>query len=105
MARRRGRKNKRGTGHSTSILTALFASAPALFLLTNTPSGSGASPLGNLLGGGGNWQSIQNAGWALAQNVMQNWVAILILLAIVFVAVKVVRKLGAGARITRHLRA
>ena len=90
---------------STSILTALFAVTPALFILTNTPSGASGSPLGNLLGGGGNWQSIQDAGWALAQNVIQNWVAILIILAVVYVAIKVVRKMGHGARITRHLRA
>lgn len=104
MARRRGR-GKRGSAKSTSILTALFAVTPALFILTNTPAGASGSPLGNLLGGGGNWQSIQNAGWALAQNVIQNWVAILIILAVVYVAIKVVRKMGHGAKITRHLRA
>jgi len=102
MARRR--KSKRGVGHSTSLLTALFAVTPAAYLLTNTPSGSSSSPLGSLLGGGGSWQSIQNSVWALAQNVIQNWVTVLILLLIVFVAIKVVHKLGRGGRITKHLR-
>jgi len=57
-----------------------------------------------LLGGGGNWQSIASAGWSLVQNVVQNWVAVLILLAVVFVAIKIVHKVGRGARITKHLR-
>lgn len=86
------------------MLTALFAATPALFILTNTPAGSGGSPLGQLLGGGGSWQTIQNAGWALAQNVIQNWVVILILVAVVFVVIKIVRKAGHGTRITKHLR-
>lgn len=101
MARR---KNKRGTTHTTSVLTALFALTPAALILTNTPSGAGSSPIGALLSGGGSWQSIQNFGWALAQNVIQNWVVIAILLLLIFGLVKITRRLGAGARITRHLR-
>jgi len=105
MVRRRGKRSKSGKAHTTSLLTALFAITPAAFILSNTPGGASGSPIGSLLGGGGSWQSIQNAVWALAQNVIQNWVTVLILLAVVFVAIKVVRKLGAGARITRHIRA
>lgn len=104
MARRRSKRSKRGTAHSTSVLTALFAAAPALFILTNTPAGASSGPIGSLLSGGGSWQSVQNFGWTLAQNVIQNWVALLILVAIVFVVVKVIRKAGAGTHITRHLR-
>jgi len=73
--------------------------------LTNTPSGAAGSPISQLLGGGGSWQSIQGSLYALAANVIQNWVTILILLAIVYVAIKVVRKLGRRAHITRHLTA
>ncbi len=98
------RKGKRGTGHSVSILTTLFAVTPALYVLTGSTS-SGGSPLTQLLGGGGSWQSLVGAGQAIAQNVIQNWVSILIILAIAYVAIKVARKLGRGARITRHLRA
>ena len=86
------------------MLTAVFAAAPALFILTNTPAGSSSGPLGSLLGGGGSWQSIQTAGWALAQNVMQNWVPLLILVVIVFLVVKVIKKAGRGARISKHLK-
>jgi uncharacterized membrane protein len=97
-------KGKRGSVSTYSLLGGLFAAAPALFILTNTPSGGGSSPLGSILGGGGSWQSIQNAGWTLAQNVMQNWVTLLILVAIVYVVVKVIRKAGRGVHITKHIR-
>jgi len=96
-----GKRKSRRSRHHTSVLTALFAVAPAAFVLTN-PVG-GASPIGSLLSGGGSWQSIQNFGWGLAQNVMQNWVSILILLLVVFVAVKVIRRMGRSAHITRSL--
>ena len=100
---RRIRRSKRGSTHSTSILTTLFAAAPVLYVVTS--GGTSGSPLGLLLGGGGSWQSLANAGSALASNIINNWVSILILLAITYVAIKVVRKFGAGARITKHLRA
>lgn len=101
-----GKKHsKRGTTHTTSILTAIFAIAPAAYVLTTTPAGAGASFLGGILGGGGSWQSIAGAFWSLSQVVIQNWVSILILLAVSYVAIAVVRKLGRGARITKHLRA
>ncbi|MGI0053517.1 MAG: hypothetical protein ACRECR_04570 [Thermoplasmata archaeon] len=96
------KKGRRASVHSTSVLTALFAAAPALFVLT--ANSTGTSPLGALLGGGGSWQSIQGAGWALAGNVSQNWVTLLIMVAVVWVVVTVVRKAGRGARITKHLR-
>ena len=102
---KRHRKGKRGVSRTTSVLTAIFAITPALYVLTNYPSGFNTSPLNALLGGGGSWQSIATAASALAQNVVQNWITILILLAVVFVAIKVVRKIGRGAHITRHLTA
>jgi len=105
MAKRRGRRSKRGTGRSTSILTALFAVTPALFIFTNTPAGSSGSPLSLVLNSANSPLALGAAAWALASNVIQNWVTILILLAIAFVGIKVVRKLGSGARITKHLRA
>jgi len=100
MAKRRG---KRGSTKSVSLLTTLFAVTPALFVLTNTPSGMSSSALGYLLTSSG-WQGLQNAGVALVAAVIQNWVTILILLAVIFVAIKVTHKLGRGARITKHLR-
>jgi len=107
MARRGGkRRGGRGVAHTTSILTVLFAVAPAAYLLTNIPSGMQASVIGYLLGAtGGNWTFLQNAGWALAMTIAQNWVTVLIMLAVAFVAITVVRKLGRGARITKHLKA
>src|SRR5258708_9053746 len=99
------KKGKRGTAtHSTSVLTALFAADPALFILTNTPAGSPASPLGSFFAtGGASWGSIQNAGWALYQNIAQNWVGLLVVVLIVFVVVKVLKHAG-HPKITRHLR-
>jgi hypothetical protein len=97
---KRGRKGKRGAAHTTSILTTLFAITPALYVLT-----AGSNPLSGVLSGGGSWQSLVAFGSGIAMNVVNNWVTILIILAIVFVAVKVVHKLGRGARITKHLRA
>ena len=97
------KKSRRGTGHTTSLLTALFAVTPALFVLT-TPV-AGASAIQNIMTGGGSWQSINGALYAIAQVVINNWVALLIVLAVAYVGIKVVRKLGRGARITRHLTA
>ena len=77
---------------------------PALFILTNTPRcewvSSREPPRRR-------WKLAVHPEYrlGLAQNVIQNWVAILIILAVVYVAIKVVRKMGHGARITRHLRA
>lgn len=96
-------KKKAPRTHSTSILTALFAVVPAAFLLTNTPAGATTGPLGYLLTSN-NWQGIVQAFSVLAQNVIQNWLTVLILLAVVFISIKVVRKAGRGARITKHLR-
>lgn len=102
---RRGKRSKKGGSsvRSTSVLTALFAAAPALFILTNTPSGASAGPLGSLLSGGASWQTLQNFGWSLAQNVIQNWLSLLLVVAVVFVVVKVIRKAG-SPHITKHLR-
>jgi len=107
MAKRRNRKSKRGSAHTTSILTTLFAVTPALYILTNNPPGYGTQQgaLGALLGGGGSWQSLALAATVAAQTVIQNWVTILILLGIVFVGITVIRKVGRGARISKHLRA
>jgi len=105
MAKRGRKKGSRGVGHTTSLLTTLFAVTPALFILTTAPAGQSQSALGYLLGGGGTWQSLAFAGVALSQMVVQNWVTVLILLAIAYVGIKVVRKLGRRAHITRHLTA
>jgi hypothetical protein len=103
MARRRGRRGKRGTAHTRSVVATLFGITPALYVLT--AGGTAGSPLGLLLGGGGSWQSLANASSAIAMNVINNWVAILILLAVAYVGIKVAHKLGRGARITSHWRA
>jgi hypothetical protein len=97
---KRGKKGKRGAGHTYSILTTLFAITPALYILT-----VGSNPLSGVLSGGGSWQSLVAFGSGIASNVVNNWVTVLIILAVVFVAIKVVHKIGRGARITRHLRA
>ncbi len=101
----RHKKGRRGTTRTTSILATLFAIVPPIYLLTNVPSGSSNSALGYLLGGGGDWTSLVNAASVLAKVVIQHWVTVLIILAVAFVAIKVVRKLGRGARISRHLTA
>jgi len=102
MARRRG-KSRRGTGHTTSLLTVLFGITPAVYVLTNTPAGSSQSPLTAILGAGSSLPALAAGFWSLAANVIQNWVTILILVAIAYVGIRVVRKLGRRGHITKHL--
>jgi len=83
----------------------LFAVAPAAYLLCNVPAGMSSSTIGYLMSAsGGNWTFLQNAGWALAMTVAQNWVTVLTILAVVFVAITVVQHLGVGRRSSVHHR-
>ena len=107
MARRRGKRgrDKRGTTHSVSILTTLFAVTPALYVLSAVPPGGSQSPLAAIMSAQSNgWVGIQNAAWAIASNVISNWVSILIVLAVAFIGISVVRRLGRGTWITKRLR-